>query len=401
MDRALLLLVLLCLPIASIGIAGDSGQHLIYGYSGKYTPYCDYQIAFNEPISAVISHSKMSAFRINTVSKEFRTELNLRLVMLNSGQIMLIWDEVPEALSYTIFCCSSLEPFEDDAWEPLITLPSGTSEYVIDSLSRQVFFYITYWSPSSIPDSFVLVNSGTFYPTPDYCVTLSGYYIDKYELTQADFQAVMGTNPAYDFGVGDSYPVYNISWFDVIEYCNRRSIQEGLSGSYSYGSFGTDPDYWPPDWNTDTNNHINVCCNWNSEGYRLPTEMEWMYAAKGGCMSQGYIFSGSNIIDEVAWYWDDFYDPNLSSHQIGGKAPNELGTFDMSGNISEWVWDIQDSYTSGNWTDPTGPLIGANRGCRGGSFGDFADWCSVFYRASVDPTICFPLIGTRLVRKMP
>ena len=208
----------------------------------------------------------------------------------------------------------------------------------------------------------------------------------------------MGSNPASAFGVGSNYPVYYVSWFNAIEYCNRRSIQEGLTPCYSYSSYGTNPDDWPSGWNTSYSNHTNVNCNWTANGYRLPTEMEWMFAAKGGNQSQGYPFSGSNTIGDVAWY---IYNSSSTTHTVGTKAANELGTFDMSGNVREWVWDIYGSYPSGSQTNPTGANSGSDRVTRGGSWYSYADYCTVSSRGGGSATSSLYLIGFRCVRVSP
>jgi len=249
-------------------------------------------------------------------------------------------------------------------------------------------------SSPPMPENFVLVEGGTFNNgTSD--VTVSSFYIDKYELTQAGYQAVMGSNPASGYGVGDTYPVYYVSWFNAIEYCNRRSMQEGLTPCYSYLTYGTNPDNWPAGWNTNDNNHTNVSCNWSANGYRLPTEMEWMFAAKGGNQSLGYTYSGSNTIGNVAWYT-----ANSNSHtwDIGLKASNELGIFDMSGNLWEWVWDIDGYYPSGPQTNPTGPTSGGSRVKRGGGWISAENYCSVTRRLSLDAVYMDNCIGFRCSR---
>jgi len=250
------------------------------------------------------------------------------------------------------------------------------------------------------PANFVFVQGGTFHNGTSN-VTLSSFYIDKYEVTQASYQAVMGSNPASGYGVGSNYPVYYVSWFNAIEYCNRRSIQEGLTPCYSYSSYGTNPDDWPSGWNTSNSNHTNVNCNWTANGYRLPTEMEWMYAAKGGNQSQGYTYSGSNDLNAVGWYWDNWGASAFSTHTVGALAANELGTFDMSGNVWEWVWDIYGNYPSGSQTNPTGANSGSVRVIRGGSWLDDANDCPVSYRTVGIATVGDSNVGFRCVRVSP
>ena len=229
------------------------------------------------------------------------------------------------------------------------------------------------------PANFVFVQGGTFHNGTSN-VTLSSFYIDKYEVTQASYQAVMGTNPS-QFSGYPNRPVERVSWFKAIEYCNRRSIQEGLTPCYSYSSYGTNPDNWPAGWNTNENNHTNVSCNWSANGYRLPTEMEWMFAAKGGNQSQGYTYSGSNTIGDVAWY---YYNSSSTTHTVGTKAANELGIYDLSGNVWEWCWDVYN---------------GSYRVSCGGSWGSVALYCT--YRYINFATDSYGNVGFRCVRVSP
>ncbi|MCB5262482.1 MAG: formylglycine-generating enzyme family protein, partial [Candidatus Cloacimonetes bacterium] len=227
----------------------------------------------------------------------------------------------------------------------------------------------------------------------------SSFYMDKYELTQAGYQAVMGTNPASGYGVGSNYPVYYVSWFNAIEYSNRRSMQEGLTPCYSYSSNGTNPDSWPNGWNSDYNNHTNVNCNWTANGYRLPTEAEWHFAARGGNQTHNYTYSGSNTIGDVAWY-DGNNNPS-GTKPVGGKLPNELGLYDMSGNVWEWCWDIYGNYPSGPQNNPTGSNSGSGRVRRGGSWFNFAVSCAVSYRGGDNATVSNSFIGFRVCRVSP
>ena len=301
------------------------------------------------------------------------------------------WDIVPSPANLS-----------GDFWDDLY---SGTGKHIVWDAGAQganldgSYLYRVYADDGSsppMPENFILVEGGTFNNgTSD--VTVSSFYIDKYELTQAGYQAVMGTNPSYWAG-NPNCPVERVSWFNAIEYCNRRSLQEGLTPCYSYSTYGTNPDDWPSGWNTSYSNHTNVNCNWTANGYRLPTEMEWMFAAKGGNQSQGYTYSGSNTIGDVAWYYSN---SSSTTHTVGTKAANELGTFDMSGNVCEWVWDIYGSYPSGSQNNPTGANSGSARVFRGGSWSDYADVCTVSSRFYSNATASGNDVGFRCVRVSP
>lgn len=218
-------------------------------------------------------------------------------------------------------------------------------------------------NPTSILSSegieMVLVEGGAFQVRNE--VTVSDFYIGKFQITQAQYQAVMGTNPSHF--KGDNLPVEQVSWFDAVEFCNKLSEMEGLQKCYS-GSGNS------------------FTCNFKASGYRLPTEAEWEYVARGGNRSRGYEYSGSNTVGDVAWY-DDNSDSN--THPVGTKQPNELGIFDMSGNVWEWCWD---RYTEGY----------RYRVVRGGSWDDGGCWCGVANRFPYDPDYRFSNFGFRVAR---
>lgn len=190
---------------------------------------------------------------------------------------------------------------------------------------------------------------------PTHSVTVSDFYIGKYEVTQAQWRAVMGSNPSYF--TGDNLPVEQVSWDDIQEFITKLNTMTGKT-------------------------------------FRLPTEAEWEYAARGGDKSKGYKYSGSNTLDNVAWYTNN---SSSKTHPVGQKQPNELGLYDMSGNVWEWCQDWYGSYSSSSQTNPTGPSSGSRRVLRGGSCYNFARDCRVSYRGSGDPDDRYNLNGFRLV----
>ncbi len=225
------------------------------------------------------------------------------------------------------------------------------------------------------------VEAGSFF-NGTANVNISSFLIDKLEVSQNHYNAVMAANMKLDPSKS-IYPVYYVSWFNAIEYCNRRSILEGREACYAYSGHGTNPDDWPTGWDNEGSHHNNISCDWDADGYRLPTEMEWMYAARGGNISQNYIYSGSDDVNEVAWC-----DTNsgYSVHPVGQKSPNELGIRDMSGNVWEWCWDIFGAYPSTDQTDPHGPANGEQRVLRGGSWYSSPIFCTVGARYSYYPS---------------
>jgi formylglycine-generating enzyme len=249
---------------------------------------------------------------------------------------------------------------------------------------------------SEMPDNFVFVEGGTF-SNGTGSMTVSSFYIDKYECTQQRFIDVMGTNPS-EFNDDLDKPVEFTTWYTPIEYCNRRSVQEGLTPYYSYSTFGTDPADWPAGWNSNDTNQSNVQCNWSANGYRLPTEMEWMFAARGGNLTHNYTYSGSNNIDEIAWYWGN---DQSGTHHVGTKAPNELGLYDMSGNVWEWVWDTLADYPTDPQTDYHGPADSFWHIGRGGCWGNDANGCTVDIRGQIPAFTYGNHLGFRVVRVAP
>ena len=191
---------------------------------------------------------------------------------------------------------------------------------------------------------------------PTHQVTLTNnYYIGQTEVTQALWKAVMGRKPSRF--MGDNRPVEKVSWNDCQKFITKLNSLTG-------------------------------------QKFRLPTEAEWEYAARGGKKSQGYQYSGSNNLEEVAWYYDN---SSSQTHDVATKQPNELGVYDMSGNVWEWCQDWYGSYSSTSQTNPTGATSGSYRVNRGGSWRNNAGYCRSSNRSSNSPDNTYFNLGLRLV----
>ena len=203
---------------------------------------------------------------------------------------------------------------------------------------------------------------------PAHQVTLLGYCIGQTEVTQALWLAVMGSNPSVfnggKYGTNLQRPVEWVTWYDCQTFITKLNEMTGKT-------------------------------------FRLPTEAEWEFAARGGNLSQGYKYAGSNDVNEVAWYWDNipsqsYVNAGYGTQTVATKAPNELGLYDMSGNVTEWCQDWYGSYSSSPSTNPTGPASGSLRVGRGGSWVSDAGFCRVSCRGSYSPSGKGNNLGLRL-----
>ena len=276
---------------------------------------------------------------------------------------------------------------------------SGTDSVKLTEITRMYFSTVVPPVADTSHPAMLLVQGGTFTmgstsgysdELPLHQVTVSSFYIAKTEVTQGQWKAVMGSNPSYFTSVGDNGPVEQVTWYSCISYCNKLSIKEGKTPVYSIGGNTS-----PSSWTSGT-----IVFDTTAKGYRLPTEAEWEYAAKGGNQTHNYTYSGSNNVDSVAWYWDNWGTTANSTHTVGAKASNELGLYDMSGNVYEWCWDWYGAYSSTAQTNPTGASSGSYRLLRGGSWLHFQFFCRVSSRNNNYPDSNYINIGFRVVEDL-
>ena len=319
--------------------------------------------------------------------------------------------------------------------------PEGvTQEVVVPEMVSVKWATVTGALPAWLNESAYDRYKGVF--IKDRTVTLSDFYMGKYEVTQEEYASVMAgqkvtvngteytleSNPNYCTADSTSYKLFNgdvqekrpvegVTWYDAVWYCNALSEKEDLTKAYNI------------EVKTVESNHItaaNVTLNKNATGYRLPTEAEWEYAARGGdptAADWNYLFSGADTakgvlysssknsgLDSVGWYCNNnitgitgdadvtCHVSGKGTHEVGKKKANRLGLYDMSGNVWEWCYDWYSSISTEKTTDPSGAASGSNRVYRGGSWYDGASCASVSFRYYDYPDYRGDDLGFRVVR---
>lgn len=224
---------------------------------------------------------------------------------------------------------------------------------------------------------------------PKHQVTIKDFYLCKYEVTKGEFR-------------------------EFVNKTGYKTDAEKYFGAYVWSGSKWEK-YYDANWNkpyiTQTDDHPVVCISWNDaisycqwlsnvtgENYRLPTEAEWEYAARGGTIQNNSKFSGSDNVNSVAWYWNN---SNRSTHPVGSKNPNSLGLYDMTGNVWEWCSDWYSEYSSYSIVDPNGPSYGTARIIRGGSFNDLVESVRISKRDRLEPNITLFMIGFRICKSSP
>jgi formylglycine-generating enzyme required for sulfatase activity len=266
------------------------------------------------------------------------------------------------------------------------------------------------------------IAGGTFIRDSIYQTTVSAFRISRYEVTRSQFQAIMGTDPSnatYSSGTVD--PVQMVNWYQAITFCNKLSLAEGLAPVYSVSgvnfstlTFNSIPTSTNATWDA-------AVATWSANGYRLPTDMEWMWAAMGstigwGTHSAGIFTDGINkpfagyqgISSATGTYAVFGYSTageagrttTPRTNPVGGKAANEIGLFDLSGNVQEWVWDWYGTWSTGSLTDYRGPAAGSGlRLVHGGDWYYGATGCAVLIRDAWNPALQQYTVGFRVVRQ--
>jgi len=278
---------------------------------------------------------------------------NLPFICVLIGLLCSCSDNSPN-----VFIVNILDPLEGAAPIEMVRFPAGA--FLMGSDLRPAWVVIVY--VDELPSGLVTVHVDTVYnfERPVHAVTVDAFKIGKTEVTQEQFKAVMGYNPSRFYGVY-SLPVENVSWQAAVAFCNKLSEMTGLQPCYDLVT-----------WE----------CDFDKNGFRLPTEAEWEYACRGGVDLEWGASSDSSALWYTSWYVTD---STFITHPVASKEPSPAGLYDMLGNVWEWCNDYYYIYNCNSQTNPTGPEIGFSRVRRGGSWASSAIDCRPAARTSGHP----------------
>ena len=359
-------------------------------YSGELSSII---INWTEPVDADYHHVDIT-FTTNDGTSDSEPS---QAITVNKGTLNKTFSDIDSAKAYYTYTFVTYDELGNKGGEyrrrvyvnAVSNIPEGFVEVIGTTITG---------SESWTPSSRVFVSGRT--------ITIPDMYVCDHEVTRGEFKEVMGTDPstasAYDKDgnelTGDDVlnnPVNYVNWYAAIAYCNKLSLKENLTPCYSVSGV--------TDWESLAYSSIPTSSNstWNAltydkeaDGYRLPTEAEWEWLARGG---ENYTYAGSNTVDDIAWYTTNTND--TGSREVKTKQANGYGLYDMSGNVYEWCYDWYDTVSSSSTAD-TGASSGSNRGLRGGSWVHDASDCAVSYRTrtSYAPGGLNSCFGFRVVR---
>ena len=341
--------------------------------------------------------------------------------------VTLTWkDPVDEDFDHVEICFVSNDGTSDSAKSETVEVKKGVQTKVFDEIDSNMAYYEYYIvtvdtlgnkssgiskkvhvaAVSKIPEGFVEIPAASIAETESLSsdvfvsgrnLEIASLYMSDHVVTRGEYKAIMGIDPSTARAndkdgnelTGDdnvkNNPVNYISWYDALVYCNTRSIKEGLTPCYKIDG-KTDPGEWGAVPTENNSTWDAATCDSKANGYRLPTEAEWEWAARGG---ESYTYAGSNDVDDVAWYGKN------GTRDVKTKKANAYGLYDMSGNVWEWCWDWKGSISSD--TPDEGPVSGSYRCQRGGSWCDSANYTQVDSRYGYDPSFRYYTYGFRVV----
>jgi formylglycine-generating enzyme required for sulfatase activity len=374
----------------------DSSDNIAYGSKSV-----SFQIANYDDIE---EHDGKS--RLDLLANEVYVD-NLT-IDYSSDHPILTWVDKVFGPADFFYIMKSEDPYasvDSDSWTPAVTdLQTNTwTDIKSVDLGKNKMFYrviFIYQCPSDmvvIPQgSFVMGQDGVTNATPEHEVTLTkSIFMGKYEVTQSEWLLYMPAySGGYAYGSGDNYPVYYVSWYAALKYCNLISMARDLTPCYTINN-----SIDPADWGsvpTSSNALWNaVTCNFEANGFRLPTEAEWEFAARytdertypwGPSAPDGTLCNFNGNVNSAT---------GVGSYSAGNSF---FGLCDMAGNIAEFVWDWYSAYTIAPLTDPVGPASGTAKIYRSGTWGSTADAVKSAYRVSINPYSAFSGTGFRVVR---